>query len=99
MMVSGFYRLSVVIRSADAGVSSRTASLHDGHALDKRRRRYLHWRLERRRATARWTRQLHVKRRWAAWTQSWLSRLGATLPQHGQAGGPRARVRGSRKYL
>src|ERR1035437_3542864 len=42
MMVSGFYRLSVVIRSADAGVSSRTASLHDGHALDKRRRRYLH---------------------------------------------------------
>src|SRR5450759_3773298 len=42
MMVSGFYRFSVVIRSADAGVSSRTASLHDGHALDKRRRRYLH---------------------------------------------------------
>jgi hypothetical protein len=36
MMVSGFYRLPVVIRSAEAGVSSRTASLHDGHALGKR---------------------------------------------------------------
>jgi hypothetical protein len=36
MMVSGFYRLAVVIRSADSGVSSRKASLHDGHALGKR---------------------------------------------------------------
>src|ERR1035437_8797480 len=35
-MVSGFYRLPVVIRSADADVSSRTASLHDGYALGKR---------------------------------------------------------------
>ena len=36
MMVSGFYRLPVVIRSADAGVSSRMASFDDDHALDKR---------------------------------------------------------------
>src|ERR1035437_367991 len=41
-MVSEFCRLPVVIRSADAGASGRAASLHDGHALDKRRRRYFH---------------------------------------------------------
>jgi hypothetical protein len=36
MMVSGFNRLAVLIRSADACVSSRTASLYNGHAFDKR---------------------------------------------------------------
>src|ERR1035437_5269816 len=41
-MVSEFCRLPVVIRSADAGASGRAASLHDGHALDKRRRRDFH---------------------------------------------------------
>jgi hypothetical protein len=36
MMVSGFYRLPVVIRSADAGAGGRAAFPHPGHALGKR---------------------------------------------------------------